>query len=132
MRNSRRELKVIEFTLWVGTVAGGIIAFSAVLSFLFGDGLLTLKYVLFVIGVLMFGVGSFGIQPERPHKNKKLLTTDNDTEYAFEERIQDALPSDEDRLLLEERISRDTKIFVASIIVLGVSLFLEAGIGISS
>ncbi|WP_416838225.1 hypothetical protein [Haloferax sp. DFSO52] len=119
-----------EFALWVATVVAAIVGAFAVVSFVLGSGLLTLKYILFVVGFLLFGVGSFAIQPKSPRRDRKRVTLDSDSEYGFEARIQDILPS-EGRLPLEERVSRNTKLFVVSLVILGVSYLLEVGFDIA-
>lgn len=108
-----------------------IVAVGIVLALLLGDGLLTLKYVLFLIGFLLFGLGSFGIQPKRPMRKKKRITVETDTAHDFEERLL-ALPG-MDRFWIphSDRISRDVKVFLTSLVVLGVSLFIEFGLDVS-
>lgn len=142
---SNRRLRVAEFVLWTASVAAAVVAVGAVLSFALGDGLLTLKYLLFVVGFLMFGVGSVGIQPNvrRPSMMQRddessprgsilgSLSTDSDTEYSFEERIQRLPPLRDEQLPVVDRVSRDWKLFAASLVVLGVSLLLEAVLGVS-
>jgi len=143
---SNRWLRAAEFVLWVASVAAIVVGVGAVLSFALGDGLLTLKYLLFVVGFLMFGVGSVGIQPRvrRPSMGRGdgessprssilgSLSTDSDAEYGFEERIQRLPPLRDERLPVVDRVSRDWKLFAASLVVLAVSLLLEAGLGVSA
>jgi hypothetical protein len=124
-------LRLAETALWVGTVSAAVVIVLAVPSFLFGDGLLTLKYALFVVGFVLFGFGSLAIQPVRPRQDGTLVDTDGDTEYGFEERIGSVLPT-ERRLTLEDRVSRNTKLFVASLVVLAVSYLLESGFGVAA
>jgi hypothetical protein len=144
---SNRRLRAAEFVLWVASIAAAVVGVGAVLSFALGDGLLTLKYLLFVVGFLMFGVGSVGIQPRvrRPSLGGNAdgesaprgsllgsLSTDSDDEYGFEERIQRLPPLRDERLPVVDRVSRDWKLFAASLVVLGVSLLLEAGLGVAA
>lgn len=124
-------LRIVDFTLWVATIASGIIGGLAVISFIIGDGMITLKYSLFIVGFLLFGVGSFGLQPKRPHRDEKLVTVDSDSEYGFEERIQEIPPLDARDLPLENRVSRNVKIFFVSIILLAVSYMLEVEFGVT-
>ncbi|WP_449404332.1 DUF7555 family protein [Halapricum desulfuricans] len=121
----------IEFAFWVGTVSVMIVGVSAVGAVLFGSGLLTLKYILFVVGFVLFGIGSFGIQPKSPRKRKKRITVDSDDPLAFEERIQQLPPLDDNPVPHPDRISRNVKVFVTSLVVLGVSLILEYALGVS-
>lgn len=63
-----RALRLFEFGLWV-VAASGIIVFASLgLGLLLGGDLLTGKHVLFVVGFLVFGVGSLLIQPSSPRR----------------------------------------------------------------
>ena len=128
--------RYVEFALWVGSVATAVVVVLAIPSLIVGDGLVTLKYALFVVGFLLFGVGSFAIQPT-PHGRgpvSRLFSTSVDGEeaFGFEQRIQEFPPLDGRNLPFEERVSRDVKVFVTSLVVLGVSIILEVGLGVAA
>ena len=145
---SDRLLRAADLLLWVVVVAAAIVGVATVLAFVAGDGAVTLKYLLFVVGFLMFGAGSVGIQPEGfrkragPETNGGVgesrvpslgsLSADSDSEHGFEARIQQLPPLRDERLPLDDRVSRDWKLFVASLAVLCVSLLLEVGLGVTA
>lgn len=124
-------LRFAEFAVWVVVVACAGIIVLAIPSFAFGDGLLTLKAALFVVGFLLFGVASLGLQPKRPHRDRKLVSAESDSEFGFEERIQDVPPFRDRSLPLDARVSRNVKLFVVSLLLLAVSLLLEVGFGVA-
>lgn len=124
-------LRASEFLLWVAVVSATLIGVSAVFSFAVGGGLLTLKRVLFVVGFLLFGAGSIGIQPKSPRRETKLFTTDTDSEYGFETRIQHLPPLRGTVVPFRKRVGRDTKVLATSLVVLAVSLLLEVGFGVT-
>ena len=130
-----RRYRYVEFVYWVAAVAGAILVVLAVPSLLFGDGLLTLKYALFVVGFLVFGVGSFAIQPSPrgrgPVSRLFSVSLDGRRELGFERRIMDLPPLDDAGLHRSDCVSRDVKIFAASLVLLGVSAFLEFGLDIT-
>ena len=128
MRN--RWLRLVEFAVWVAAVTAVVVAVAAVPSFLLGTGLLTLKYVLFVVGVLLFGLGIIAIQPKRPRRDSELVTTESADEYDFEARLQDLPPLAGRRLPFNDRIGRDAKLFAVGLAVLAVSALLEYGFGV--
>lgn len=125
---SERALRAIDFVAWVAAVSGVVAVVVGVPTLLVGGPVLV-KQALFVVGILMFGVGSFGIQPTPSYKEEKRVTIEGGGEADFEERIHDTLPVEE-RPPFDERVSRDTKLFVSSLVVLGVSLLLELGLGV--
>lgn len=74
---SDRYLRFVEFVLWVVTVSATIIAVSLVLGLIIGRDLITGKYILFVVGFLLFGVGSLLLQPSRPRGDRMTVTQPN-------------------------------------------------------
>lgn len=162
---SDRYLRTVEFVLWVATASAAIVAASLALGLLVGRDLVTGKYVLFVVGFLLFGVGSLLIQPSRPTTDldealqpsrepldgaaagpnagsadegrpdrmraPDLTTLRNQLgapathQHRFEARIQEIGPLAEHPLPFHERIGREYKIFVTSLVVLAFSLGME-------
>lgn len=68
MARSPTRLRLLEFVLWVLAASAAVIAASLTVGLAVGGDLLTGKYVLFVVGFLLFGVGSFLLQPSRPRR----------------------------------------------------------------
>lgn len=71
---SNRYLRLVEFGIWVVTVGGIIIASSLLLGLIVGGNLIAGKYILFVVGFLLFGVGSLLIQPSRPRGDQEVVS----------------------------------------------------------
>lgn len=156
---SKTLLRVVEFVVWVLVVAAGVVAVTGTVGFVAGGGLVGAKVALFVVGVLLFGVGSLAIQPETPRPEAELsdLTGDrsggegasgNGTvikdpfeaahrRVSFEERetrvdavVQRVPPLADEHLPVDERVSHETKLFAVSLVVLAVSMWLEFGLGV--
>lgn len=131
-----RLLLAVEAAYWIAVVTAGVVAIGSVPAVATGGGLLTLKYSLFVIGFLLFGIGSFSIQPKSPRLGDKSkfrqpvarmfsMGLDGDKPFRFEQLIQRLPPLRDHTIALEHRVSRNTKVFLTSLVVLGVSLFME-------
>lgn len=127
---SRRTLRYAEFALWVGSATALIVAACAVPAFLFGSGLPSLKLLLFGVGTLLFGVGSFGIQPERPQRDGQLVDADSAEPNRFEDRLQEVPPLRGQRLPFSDRVDRNVKLFATALAVLAVSATLELLFGV--
>lgn len=127
---SRRLLRYAEFALWVVAATVLIVAVAAVPAFLFGGGLPTLKLLLFVVGTLLFGVGSFGIQPERPKRDGQIVDLESGEPNRFEDKIQELPPLRGNRLPFSDRVDRNVKLFVTAVAVLAVSAALEFVFGV--
>lgn len=127
---SRRLLRYAEFALWVVAATALIVAVAAVPAFLFGGGLPTLKLLLFVVGTLLFGVGSFGIQPERPKRDGQIVDLESGEPNRFEDKIQELPPLRGNRLPFSDRVDRNVKLFVTAVAVLAVSAALEFVFGV--
>lgn len=123
-------LRYAEFVVWIVVVFAAVVAVLAAPSFALGSGLLSLKLALFVVGFLLFGFASLGLQPKRPNRDRKYVTAETDSEFGFEERIQSLPPFDERSLPLDYRVSRNVKLFVVSLLLLGLSLALEYTLGV--
>jgi len=82
------------------------------------------------MGTLLFGVGSFGIQPERPKRDGQLVDLDSGEPNRFEDRIQELPPLRGERLPFSDRVDRNVKLFVTAIAVLAVSAALEFVFGV--
>lgn len=150
-RPTSNRLRFVELVYWIGAGTLTVTAAGVVLAVVVANNVLVgLKYYLFVVGFLMFGLGSLAIQPKSPRLNvgeengrspgtfrmpvAKLFSfsMDGDTELWFEERIQELPPLRERPLALGERVSRNTKLFVTSLAVLGLSFALEAVLGVTA
>lgn len=110
-----------------------VITASSIIAFAIGGTLVTVKVGLFVIGILLFGIGTIGVRPApaAPHK-EKLLSPDGDSQARFEAWIQTFPPLSGRPLRFPDRIRRSWKLLVTSLVVLGVSAFLELGLGITA
>lgn len=156
----RTLLRVVEFAVWVLVVAAAVVAVVGTVGFVVGGGLVGAKVALFVVGFLLFGVGSLAIQPEPPRPADVRLTnlTDGDSggedgegarsairdplgtvnrRVSFEERetrvdavVQRVPPLADQDLPVDERVSQEVKLFAVSLVVLAVSLWLEFGLGV--
>jgi hypothetical protein len=135
-------LLAVEAAYWIAVVTAGIVAVGSVPAVATGGGLMTLKYFLFVVGFLLFGIGSFAIQPKSPRLGDKSkfrqpvarifsMSLDGDEAFRFEKLIQRLPPLRDRTIALEHRVSRNTKLFLTSLVVLGVSFFMEAVLGVT-
>lgn len=129
---NKRALQLIEFLYWVLGVSLGVITISSAIAIVVGGSLVTVKIGLFVIGILLFGIGAIGARPPpaAPHKDK-LVSPDGDSQTRFEGWIQTLPPLNASPLRYPDRIRRSWKLLVTSFVVLGVSAFMEFGLGIA-
>jgi len=124
------RLRIAEFVLWVVVVGGAVSAGAVVAGLAVGGTLVSAKYAVFVVGILLFGLGSLGIQPTPSYKDEKRVTLESTHQNRVEARIQDLPPLRGRQLPFDQRVSRNKKVFVSSLLVLAVSLFMEFGLGI--
>jgi len=125
-----KRLRFAEFVVWVLAVGGLVSAGAAVVGYVVGGTLVAAKYAVFLVGVALFGLGSFGIQPTPSYKEDKRLSLDSDRQTGFEARLQDLPPLPDDPIPFDQRIGRDAKVFVTSLVVLGVAVVMEFGFDI--
>lgn len=132
MQTTSNSARFSEFAVWVGAASAGVIAGCAAVAYLFGDGLLTLKYALFVVGFFLFGLGGLAIQPKAKRRDHERITLDTEQAWGIEERLARLPPLCAVAIPFEERVSRNLKLLATSLVVLAVSLALEvvAGVGV--
>lgn len=150
LQTSKLVLQLTEFLLWVLIASTVTVILSGVTAFVIWTNLVAVKNALFLVGILLFGIGSVGIQPkrvrrramntrseykgssDRTHRQISLgqFSADTNTEYGFETRIQTIPPLRDNRLSINERVSRDWKLFATSLLVLATSLYFEIGLDI--
>ncbi|ELZ25739.1 hypothetical protein C475_09779 [Halosimplex carlsbadense 2-9-1] len=125
-----KRLLLAEFVVWVVAVGGVVSAGALAVGYLVGGTLVAAKYAVFLVGVALFGVGSLGIQPTPSYKEQKRVTLESDRQTGFEARLQRIPPLRGERIPFDNRVGRNAKVFAASLIVLGVSLVMEFGLGV--
>ncbi|MEF8776509.1 MAG: hypothetical protein V5A43_08425 [Haloarculaceae archaeon] len=69
---SKRFLRLVEFCQWVIAASTAVVAVFLGLGLVVGGDLLTGKYFLFVVGFLLFGIGTIMVQPTRPQEAAQL------------------------------------------------------------
>ena len=128
-------LRVLEASYWILGATTLCILGLGVLAFVFGDGLLTLKYLLFVVGFLLFGIGSFALwrnTRRRPTIWPSVDVGPNEVdELGLERRLWEFPGLRGEYLPPPERVSRPIKLFATGVLVLVVSYLMEAVFGVS-
>ncbi|EMA42731.1 DUF7555 family protein [Halococcus saccharolyticus] len=129
-------LKLLDLCLYGLTMAVVIICAATVVSFALGAGWGGSKYLLFVIGFLLFGIGSFGMRPKGAWKDddddddgeSRRVSSDDETRLqAF---VQAIPPLRWYELDPDDRLSLAAKLFVGSLFVLGTSFVMETAFGV--
>jgi hypothetical protein len=128
-------LRFVEFVLWVGSTSAVTVGVLAVVALIFGEGLLTLKYLLFVVGFIYFGVGTIGMRaslkrrPDEMDLERRRYLASNE-EWDLEARLQDVPPLRRNHLPFDDRVSRNVKLFATGVTVLAISFVMEAVLGV--
>ncbi|MFC6960554.1 DUF7555 family protein [Halocatena marina] len=118
----RQALDAIVYAIVVTVI---VVIGSIVVSFTLGGGWIGVKYILFIVGIGLFGVGTFKLRPTAPWRDSELVSTDSDRASWIQMRIEQIPPLDQYGLQPNDRISDGVKILFASILILIVSFALE-------
>ena len=143
---SRRARQVVDAVVYANAVAAVVFALGVALGVLLGGGLVTAKYVMFVVGLLAFGYATFQLRPDPPWDTKrtddgKIKVTKNRTdgtvvssreETRFQAAVQRIPPLPWYSLPPNERLPVAAKMFLASLAVLGWSFVMETVFGIAA
>lgn len=130
---------VLDAFVYAVAVTVLVLLAAVAVSAAIGGGWLVVEYVLFVVGILVFGYATFQLRPEPPWKTRitddgELAVTRTDrrsegVESEEESRFQSALqrvpPLRSHSVPPDERISAAAKLFLASLAVLATSLAVE-------
>jgi hypothetical protein len=127
-------------------VAALVFVVGALLGLVLGGGLVTAKFVMFVVGIFMFGYATFQLRPDPPWDTKetddgKVKVTKNDPggsvvggrdETKFQATVQRIPPLSRYSLPPDDRLSVGAKLFVASLATLAWSFLMETVFGVAA
>jgi len=100
-------------------------------SFVGGGGWGGVKYLLFFVGFLLFGITAFGLRPTGAWTESS-ASSPNREETRFQAVVQATPPLRRYDLAPDERLPVAAKLFVASVLVLGVSFAMERVFGVTA
>lgn len=125
----RQALDALAYAVAVTAVVAGL---SGVASLAVGAGLVGVKYGLFVVGILLFGVATFKLRPNPPGNDgdRESLPVDRRGASSFQAAVQRALPA-RYRIPPDERLSDAARLFLASLLVLATSYLMERVFGVA-
>lgn len=131
---------VLDAVAYALTTTAIVFVGGFLVGVVFGGGVVTAKYVLFVVGILLFGYGALQMQPSKPIKTEKSLDGTVEVKRRDQDEDDDGRGEDETRLQAfvqrvppvswyplapAERLSGGTKVFLASLVMLALSFGLE-------
>jgi hypothetical protein len=141
-RPPRRFRQVIDALVYAVAVTCVAFLVGGLLSFSLGRGLVGVKYVLFLVGLLLFGFATFQLRPSPPWdvektddgvevvRNDRSEVIGSRTETRFQAAVQRIPPLTHYSIPPEERFPSSVKLFLSSITVLAISFVMEAVFGV--
>ncbi|WP_254542957.1 DUF7555 family protein [Halomarina pelagica] len=130
-----RGLQALDAVAYALVLTVTVVALSAAANVALGVARpwLGVKYLLFVVGLLLFGVASVKLRPNAPYAETTLLPSNRDEETGFQAFVQRtvALLGDRYRLAPEERLSDAAKLLLASVTILATSAAMEFVLGVT-
>jgi hypothetical protein len=143
---SRRARQALDAVVYGVVVAALVFGIGSVVGLLVGGGLVTAKFVMFVVGLLMFGYATFQLRPDPPWgteqtEDGKVKVTKNEPkgkvvggrdETKFQSVVQQIPPLSRYSLPPDERLSVGAKLFVASLATLAWSFVMETMFGVAA
>ncbi|MFC6837092.1 DUF7555 family protein [Halomarina ordinaria] len=130
-----RRLRVLDAVAYALVLTLLVATLAVLVTFGLGVArpLLGVKYLLFVVGFLLFGVGSVKVRPNPPYKERRILPPNSEEETGFQALVQRVvgLLGEEYRLGPDERYSDAAKLLLAAVVMLGCSAALEFGFGVA-
>ena len=141
---SHRARQALDAVMYAVAVAAVVFVAGTALGVVLGGGLITAKYVMFLVGLLLFGYGTFQMRPDPPwgtettdegeikvtRNSPKGTVVGGRDETRFQATVQRIPPLSRYSLPPDDRLSAAAKLFVASIAVLAWSFVMETVFGI--
>jgi hypothetical protein len=131
-RQYSQSLRVLETVVWVVAATAAIVGVAVVLGLAMQGDLTMAKVILFLVGFVLFGVSSFLLRPKPPKKDAEdRFSVEGYDETRFEKVVQQVPPLDKEPIPIDQRVNRNVKLFLTSLLVLAVSFLMEAvgGVG---
>ncbi|WP_135535219.1 DUF7555 family protein [Halostella pelagica] len=128
---SLRVRRGVDGIVYAVSLAAVVFVIGTVLCLPLGWGWTGVKYWLFFLGLLLFGIGTLKLRPRAAWKD---YDTDGgeekpETESRFEQATRTALPDDL-TVRHDERWSGGARVFLSSLAVLGASMAMEFVFGV--
>ncbi|MFC7155949.1 hypothetical protein ACFQPA_10830 [Halomarina halobia] len=130
-----RRLQVLDAAAYALVLTAVVVALSVAVTLALGVARpwVGVKYLLFVVGLLLFGVASVKLRPKAAYSERDLLPANSEGETGFQALVQRlvALLGERYRLAPDERFSDAAKLLLASVGVLAVSAAMEFVFGVT-
>lgn len=134
---SFRGQQALDAIAYAVAVTAIVVVGSIAISFTLGGDWIGVKYVLFIVGIGMFGISTFKLRPTAAWRDSSgdgntgsehLQTSEG--ESRVQAAVQRVPPLNRYELHPNERLSGGAKLFLASIFVLAVSFLMESVFGV--
>lgn len=128
--------RLFDAVSYAVAVTGLVVGVGGLLSFLAGLDWLGVKWLLFLVGWLAFGYGTFALRPSPPwNDDDPAESRDGEvvgarTETRFQAAVQRLPPARFRRLPVDDRLPAGVNIFLASLAMLGTSMAMEFVFGV--
>lgn len=130
-RLSFRGWQLLDALVYAFAFTVTVFVVSTLVSFVLGGSWVGVKYILFLVGIALFGLGTFKLRPKAAWKDKERLPANREGKTPFQAAMARVSPVDLDRIAPEDPLSDGAKLFVAAVLVLLVSFVMEAVLGIT-
>lgn len=121
--------QVLDAFVYAVAVTAIAVIGSIAISFALGGNWLGVKYILFIVGIGLFGVGTLKLRPSAAWSDRE--ESHNSEETWLQARLQRVPPLDRYGIRPNDRLSNGVKLFLGSVLTLLVSFSLEVVFGIA-
>jgi hypothetical protein len=118
--------KLVDALAYAVVLSVGVFLVTTAVSFALGGGWGGVKYLLFVLGFLAFGVGALFLRPTPPWRDEPLVQRSGETPF---ERFVRRLLGDR-ALASDQQFPAAARVFLAGILLLAVSFVMETVFGV--
>lgn len=121
--------QVLDLFVYAVAVTTIVVVGAIVISFGLGGNWLGVKYILFFVGICLFGIGTLKLQPTPPWRDESRLPSLN--QPVLQPFLQRLPPLDTYGVAADKRLPVGAKLLLVSVFILGLSFALETVFGVA-
>lgn len=129
MEPSIRARQALDALVYASVLTMIVVVGAVAVSFVLGGSWVGVKFILFLVGIGLFGIGTFELRPTPPWRDEKRLPSPD--RAVLQPAIERFPPLDRYGLRSGKQVPVGVKLLLASALILGVSFVLETAFGVT-
>lgn len=126
---SLRARQALDAVVYASALAAVVVAGATLASFALGGGWVGVKFILFFVGIGLFGIGTFKLRPTPPWRDEKRLPSSD--RAVLQPALEELPPLNRYGIRSGRQVPMGMKLLLGSVLILGVSFVIETVFGVA-